>query len=258
MIIALVVAAVAPALICAYLLRRERRHWPVIALFALLALGFGLAFNGFLPDDSYITYRYAQNLLAGNGFVYNPGEHVLSTTTPLYALILALFGVAWPDLPATSHALSVAALFGGALLMYLLLARRGLALAGLFLGALWILSPLTVAVYSSESLLHVLLIWGALYAYDRGRLNWAMLCAGLAVVNRGDGALVAIALGLHWFAVRVFGPQRWGELRLQRLPWTALGVFALVTLPWYAFSWLSYGSPAPATLAAKIAQAGLP
>jgi hypothetical protein len=28
-------------------------------------------------DDSYITFRYARNILAGEGFVYNSGEAVL-------------------------------------------------------------------------------------------------------------------------------------------------------------------------------------
>ena len=45
-----------------------------------------------------ITFRVAENLASGRGFVYNPGERVQVTTTPLYALILApgvwLFGSA--------------------------------------------------------------------------------------------------------------------------------------------------------------------
>jgi hypothetical protein len=40
-------------------------------------------------DDAFITYRYARNLATGRGFVYNEGERVLGTTTPLYAMILA-------------------------------------------------------------------------------------------------------------------------------------------------------------------------
>ena len=43
-------------------------------------------------DDAFITYRYARNILAGNGFVYNPGEHVLGTTTPFYTILLVIFG----------------------------------------------------------------------------------------------------------------------------------------------------------------------
>ena len=40
-------------------------------------------------DDAFITFRYARNLLNGAGFVYNPGEQVLGTTTPLYTLLMA-------------------------------------------------------------------------------------------------------------------------------------------------------------------------
>jgi len=43
-------------------------------------------------DDAFITYRYVRNILAGIGFVYNPGEQVLGTTTPLYTLLLTAFG----------------------------------------------------------------------------------------------------------------------------------------------------------------------
>ncbi|MEP7359846.1 MAG: hypothetical protein ABI847_21525, partial [Anaerolineales bacterium] len=41
-------------------------------------------------DDAYITFRYARNIASGVGFVYNAGERVLGTTTPAYALFLAL------------------------------------------------------------------------------------------------------------------------------------------------------------------------
>jgi hypothetical protein len=38
-------------------------------------------------DDAFITYRYATNLVSGNGLVYNAGEKVLGTTAPLFAII---------------------------------------------------------------------------------------------------------------------------------------------------------------------------
>jgi len=47
----------------------------------------------FMWDDAFITFRYADNLAAGHGFVYNIGEHVLGTTTPLFTLLLAAFRV---------------------------------------------------------------------------------------------------------------------------------------------------------------------
>src|SRR5512135_873184 len=61
-------------------------------------------------DDPFITYRYALNLIGGNGFVYNAGERVLSTTTPLYALFLAAVGLIFRDLPALGFWVSVVCL----------------------------------------------------------------------------------------------------------------------------------------------------
>ena len=66
-----------------------------LALLALLVRGYlaYVALPDKLIDDSYITLRYAANLAEGKGFVYNPGENVWGTTTPLQTLILALAAV---------------------------------------------------------------------------------------------------------------------------------------------------------------------
>ncbi|NUP90266.1 MAG: hypothetical protein HUU25_10650, partial [Candidatus Sumerlaeia bacterium] len=62
-----------------------------------------------LRDDAYITFRYAENLLAGLGFVYNAGERVLGTTTPLYTLLLAAGGLTGVAVPWVSVALETGA-----------------------------------------------------------------------------------------------------------------------------------------------------
>jgi len=41
-------------------------------------------------EDAYITFRYAWNLAAGNGLVYNPHERVLGFSSPLWTLWSAL------------------------------------------------------------------------------------------------------------------------------------------------------------------------
>ena len=53
-------------------------------LFILLALAFG----SYTVDDSYIPYRYIQNLLSGRGLVFNPGERVEGYSNPLWILLL--------------------------------------------------------------------------------------------------------------------------------------------------------------------------
>ena len=40
-------------------------------------------------DDNYIFYSYAKNIVNGQGYVFNSGERVNATTSPLYTLLLS-------------------------------------------------------------------------------------------------------------------------------------------------------------------------
>src|SRR5215831_17336610 len=74
-------------------------------------------------EDAYITLRYADNLAAGRGFVYNPGEHVLGTTTPLFTLLLALAAGLHLNAALIGKALNILADGGTCYLLARLLAR---------------------------------------------------------------------------------------------------------------------------------------
>ena len=78
-------------------------------LLVAIALLLGIALHPLAVDDAFITYRYARHLATGQGFTYNVGRPVLSTTAPLYALVLAAGALAWPDLPSLAHGLSAVA-----------------------------------------------------------------------------------------------------------------------------------------------------
>ncbi len=41
-------------------------------------------------EDAFITFRYARSLATGQGLVYNPGEHVMGFTSPLWTVWTAL------------------------------------------------------------------------------------------------------------------------------------------------------------------------
>ncbi len=67
---------------------REDRLGIFAAFFLLFFLIF--SFNGYSPDDAFISYRYAQNLSHGYGLVYNPNmPHVEGYTNFLWTLMLA-------------------------------------------------------------------------------------------------------------------------------------------------------------------------
>ena len=78
--------------------KKNGKGMPAAILVAAIALFAGVLYyirgNGVIDiDDAYITFRYAENIAAGHGFVYNQGEHVLGSTTPLFCLLLAFFRI---------------------------------------------------------------------------------------------------------------------------------------------------------------------
>ncbi|NOZ01153.1 MAG: hypothetical protein GXP54_04610 [Deltaproteobacteria bacterium] len=63
----------------------ERLSWVVMAMLVLLAW-----FNRFIQDDAFISFRYALNLVNGNGLVFNPGERVEGYTNFLWTLAMGI------------------------------------------------------------------------------------------------------------------------------------------------------------------------
>ncbi len=199
-----------------------------------------LAFSDRFYDDPFITYRYADSLRRGLGFVYNPGERVLSTTTPLFAILLALLANLWHDLPHLAN----------------LIGAFSLALGGLFLSdladawdsppirwaalLLYPFFPLLLVTLGSETPLYLALCLGAFAFYARRQYTWTAVFTALAVLTRPDGLLVGIVLTLDYL-LRRRGP----------IPWSTVLISLGLVLPWFIFAWLYFGSPLPATLATK-------
>jgi arabinofuranosyltransferase len=241
----------------AYLaLLRSRRLWLVVLVgLALLAR--------LLPgprtiDDAFITFRYARNLLEGYGLVYNPGEQVLGTTTPLYAGLMAGLGAlsGGTRSPFPALALGVNALADA--LTCLVLVRMGAfrpqgkaplaRWAGWAAGFAWAVAPFSVtfAIGGLETSVYVLLLCGmALAALERRRVLAALLAA-LALLTRPDALILIGLLGIErLLALRQ--PGRGGPWRRELL------VFGLPVLGWGLFATLTYGSPLPNSIAAKAA-----
>jgi len=99
-------------------------------------------------DEALITFRYARNILAGIGFVYNPGEQVLGPTTPLYTLLLAFIDnfIGGSNAPFQCIALTINAIADGLTCLLLLeLGRRlGSTLGGLATALVWTAAPFNV------------------------------------------------------------------------------------------------------------------
>lgn len=198
-------------------------------------------------DDAYITYRYARNISSGIGFVYNPGELVQGTTTPLYTLLLALFAaVLGPErIPLVSFGI---ALIADALNAWLIfrIAKYFLKqeLAALILAAVFLFHPLriNVSVGGMETSLFITLL---LAVYDRyfigSKIYAAAILSSLAILTRLDAILAIGPVLLHAF---------W---RNRTSFWKASLLGAAILAPWMVWATWYFGNPIPFSITAKSA-----
>lgn len=225
-----------------YLDRRRLSGFTLVGI-CLLAVLVRLLPGPWPVDDAYITFRYARNLAQGAGLVYNPGEWVLGTSTPLYTLLLALLArLGLGDLPVL--AIGVNALADGATVgVYYRLARRAgqTTLMALLGGLVVAVYPISVryAVGGMESALAGLLITLVAWLYLVDRPDASVIAAGLAVLIRPE-ALVLVGL---IFAALLF--------ERRTVPWRPLLLLMAVLLPWFLFAYLRYGSLASQSVLAK-------
>ncbi len=212
-------------------------------------------------DDPFITYRYAENLRNGSGFVYNPGEHVQSTTTPLFTLLLAGLSFVWGDLPHLANLIGALSLAAGGLLLWELAAFWKAPWAGWAGLLLYPLFPLAITTLGSETPLYIAICLGALVAYYRKWYLITAVCAALSVLTRPDGLLVSVILVAD-FTYRLYReridlqPPVKGVF-IARIPWKAIILFFVMVLPWFLFAWAYFGSPLPVTLAVKQQQGAM-
>ncbi|MFX0145772.1 MAG: hypothetical protein ACFE9C_17035 [Candidatus Hodarchaeota archaeon] len=218
---------------------------PPIALIALALLLrlLWITYTGFVYEDAFITFRYAQQIAEGNGFVYNPGERVYGTTTPLFTLLLAgwlvipgaevVAGARWIGLVS-----SIGTLF---LLLVTLRRMRTTQLQQLLvIGLIGLSSKFWVKdTGGMETPLVIFLMAASWYAYANRRLSWAGVLCCLLLWTRVDLILWPVALCI----TEIFSNGTSGL----KIAWPTI----LVYLPWVIFAWLYFNSPIPHTITAK-------
>ncbi|HSE43629.1 MAG TPA: hypothetical protein VLH08_22905, partial [Acidobacteriota bacterium] len=199
----------------------------------------------YTADDALITFRYAENLAAGNGFVYNVGEKVLGTTAPLLALILAFFLKLKLSCFLTAFILNNLADLATSF-VFLSLFRNQAGPLSWLPAALFLFSPesLQWSLSGMETHLYISLLFLGFYFAARESWIAAFCLAALAVLLRVDGIALLGALLVTYL------------IRYSRLPVLPIGVFVIVILPWAIFATIYFGSPLPNSAAAKWALSG--
>ena len=223
--------------------------WYVYAIF-LLALLARLIPGPRTIDDSFITFRYARNILAGEGFVYNPGEAVMGTTTPLYTLLMAALGSVsgGEDAPFAILAMVVNALADGltAFLLWQIGHRWRHELAGAAAALLWAIVPysVTFAIGGLETSLYVLLLTACFYFYLTKRIAPAAFLGSLALLTRPDALILLTPIAIDHL-IRILRRQ-------QKLRFLDLAALLVLPIIWYSFATLQFGSPIPHSVQAKL------
>ena len=240
----------------------------------LALLGYLAYVSRFLTDDAFISFRYARNLLEGNGLVWNPGERVEGYSNFLWVLELAAIWAVTGVPPEDavwwlSAAFTVATLAAMAWWAWRLpgLQDRGLAW-WMALGLLC--SSAAFATWTSGGGLEtrqftffVVLAVVALTAHRGSRRGLLVASSSLALASltRPEGPLIAACCFAWWAAQEVAskaagsGVRGWALEALRRIDWRgalALALpFLLIVGAHFLWRYSYYGEWLPNTYYAK-------
>jgi hypothetical protein len=196
---------------------------------------------GYTADDALITLRYAENLSHGKGFVYNDGERVLGTTTPLVTLLTAFLLKLGISGTLAFFLLNQIGNFCTAYFLYRIFQNTFPSLS-LLPSILFLMNPETIqwSLSGMETQASIGLIFASIWCSTVDRWKLLFFLAALAVWTRIDNVALVVALT----AVYAF--------RFRRLPLQALFIFFAALLPWLAFSLFYFGTPIPNSVMAKV------
>lgn len=219
----------------------HRLHDYIVIL--LLGILLRLSFLPATGDDAFITFRYVRNLILGQGFVFNIGEHVLGTTTPFYTLYLALVGKVGLDFILIGKLTNILADTVSIVLLFMVISRASNRLVAWVVALLQLSSPynLQYSTNGMETGIYTFLIFFVFYLYEQGHWKVMALVGGILVLVRPDGLLALIVIALFWLIDR----QKLGiGIKYAFLT-------SLIMLPWFIFATWYFGSPIPQSITAK-------
>jgi hypothetical protein len=238
------------------LLAHETASRLALAALALLVSFSGMIWPSWLTDDAFISFRYAQNLVAGNGLVYNVGERVEGYTNFLWTMLAALALWLGGDLVLLSY-ISGVVLGLALLLLAYWLARRLLGPGWGLVAALIVATSQSLLVYTArgsglETGLFALLVLAGSACAIQPRFRGALgPLFALATLTRPEGALLmGLTLLYIWFIGNKLSGDRSLALRI-RATLPALAAYVLIVGPYFLWRMTYYGELLPNTFYAK-------
>ncbi len=192
-------------------------------------------------DDAYITFRHTSNFVDGHGLTFNIGQSLLGTTSPLYALLLAV--PVFFHVPIETAALLLALLSELTLLFFVwLIAKRMDMISGWVIFCAIILADRVYTrdvIGGMESPLFLVITIVALFYASSGRIGNALIISSMAIWVRPEGFLLTGILGIYLLLHK----------ESNRIP-KIVAASLVVIVPAIFIYWI-YGSVIPQSVAAK-------
>ncbi len=233
-----------------YRVSPERKFdWNLIGYVLLLAaiishVVFALKYN-FTQDDAFISFRYAENFINGNGLVYNTGERVEGYTNFLWTIFLIIGRLAGLEYVNFSKILGLLAGVGTISVLFLL-ARQISGNRTIPVGAVclllalmpsfsyWSIAGLETPAFAFFTLLSV-------YFYSRKSYLLGPVLV-IASLTRPEGGLILLFIVLY---------ETIRTKSINRFILTIFSIYAILLLPYLFFKLLYYGSILPNPFYAK-------
>ena len=219
----------------------------ILLIASVLLFGFqAWHWREFTHDDAWISFRYAENFVNGNGLVFNPGERVEGYTNFLWTILMSGPIALGLDPVPTSKILG--ALFSlGTLLILFKFSAQALPIpypaAAVFLlaasppFAFWSIGGLETAMFG------FLTLTGLYLSYRSITTKTSPVFAGfvmaLNILTRPDGIVI-------WGVVLVYTLFAFRKSRLLSLAYW-ISPFVLIYIPYFLWRWTYYGWLLPNT-----------
>ncbi|MEE9269430.1 MAG: hypothetical protein V3V49_04130 [Candidatus Krumholzibacteria bacterium] len=243
----------------------ETTRQSALVLLAALALCVmsSLFMMPYVPDDSYISFRYAENLAKGEGLAFNTDEQpVEAYSNLLWILLCAGLYKAGLELPTFTPYLGLFIAVMNVLLLWVILVRRRLPALQLVFPLLLFASSgpfVTYAISGLEMPLYALLLLATvgwldlIFATERLRYYLLLAFTGVLIsLCRPEGVVVlpAVLAIIFFLSRRRQEDSAFYRSRLRNLV-IALGVFVLIVGIYHAWRISYFGEVLPTPFLSK-------
>jgi hypothetical protein len=214
----------------------------IYLIFFVVSVVQGLRFYKINIDDAYIFYRYIHNIISGHGWVFNIGERINATTSPLNVIVISIVAFFIKDVPTAAHLIQILFLFFALCFIYLLFKKFNMSMAGIICALILATDTTLMYLWGMETIMYCFFFIASIYFFVASRYNLSALNVALLILTRPDGIILAAILFLLYI---------WETKRFPLIPSVIL---TAVLLPWLIFSFFYFGHILPHTLGAKVSQ----